>query len=398
MNQTLGLYLHIPFCIKKCDYCDFYSLCGDTLKDRYTEALLLHMQDYAPSAATRTVDTVFIGGGTPTTLPREMMLELLDGVKRHFAIAPGVEWTMETNPATVSVADLKKYRRAGVNRLSIGVQSFRDAELEMLGRVHTALQAEEAIGQARAAGFDNISIDLMYGIPGQTRETLRTSLEKAVALEPDHISLYNLILEEGTPLFVQKDSLDLPDEDTEYEMYESAVIYLESHGYMQYEISNFAKDGKVCRHNLKYWNCEEYLGLGPAAHSYYNERRFSFKRDISAYISAMDRPEEGIAILDECYDVRPGERVGEYIMLRMRLKEGLDTLEFGERFGLDFESMYKERLSLYEQYGLVSHVGSRYAFTLKGMYVSNYILSAMLDFDTSESRLVSGILDGNDRI
>lgn len=395
MYPTLGLYLHIPFCLQKCAYCDFYSVCTDSLKDRYTEALLLHMQDYAPSAMTREVDTVFIGGGTPTSLSRSNLLELIAGIKRHFNLAPDAEFTIEANPATVTRADLKKYRRQGVNRLSLGAQSFLPEELETLGRIHGESDIIEAFEDARAAGFENISLDLMYGIPGQTRESLRASLEQAVSLEPEHISLYNLILEEGTPFWEAKDRLELPDEDTEYEMYESAVIYLESHGYIQYEISNFAKEGYACRHNLKYWNCEEYLGLGPAAHSYYNERRFSFKRDVETYISAMEQPDEGFSIIDECYDVRPSERVGEYVMLRMRLKEGLDTAVFAERFGMDFERMYGKYLKLYTQNGFMNHVGTRYCFTLKGMYVSNYILSAMLDFD---SNLAQGIVSRSDRV
>lgn len=395
MLPTLGLYLHIPFCIQKCAYCDFYSVCNEELKDRYTDALLLHMQDYAPSAMTREVDTVFIGGGTPTSLSRDQLLDLVAGIKRHFNLSSDVEFTLETNPATVSLADLKKYRRAGINRLSIGCQSVIDEELQALGRIHTAQDFFDSFEDARDAGFENINVDLMYGIPDQTKDSLRTTLEKIVALEPEHISLYNLILEEGTPLCERADQLSLPDEDTEYEMYESAVIYLESHGYTQYEISNFAKEGYACAHNLKYWHCEEYIGLGPAAHSYYNERRFSFKRDLQAYIEAMECPEEEIDILDECYDVRLSERVGEYVMLRMRLKEGIDTVAFGERFGLDFERMYGKYLKLYTQNGFMNHVGTRYSFTLKGMYVSNYILSAMLDFD---SNLASEIAKGTDRV
>lgn len=395
MFKNLGLYLHIPFCLQKCNYCDFYSLCDQSVQERYVEALLLHMQDYSSSAMTREVDTVFIGGGTPTVLPRELLIDLIDGVKRHFNLLTDAEFTLECNPATATRADFKRYLSAGVNRLSLGLQSFDQEELSALGRIHTPEDFLEAFDAARRAGFENINVDLMYGIPGQTRESLRATLEKTVALEPEHISLYNLILEEGTPLWNMKDSLSLPDEDTEYEMYESAVIYLESRGYVQYEISNFAKEGFECRHNLKYWNCEEYLGLGPAAHSYYNERRFSFKRDIDAYIDAMERPDLEHEILDECYDVKPSERVGEYVMLRMRLKEGLDSAEFAERFGMDFERMYGRYLKLYVQNGFMHHTGTRYAFTLKGMYVSNYILSAMLEFD---SNLAAGIANGSDRV
>lgn len=395
MFNNLGLYLHIPFCQQKCAYCDFYSVeAPDEMMERYTDALLLHMEDYSQSALTHEVDTVYIGGGTPTVLPRKNLTAIMDGVYNHFNVSPDAEFSMEANPATVTLSDLKAYRRAGVNRLSFGMQSTSDRELQALGRIHTYDDFLDSYDAARRAQIDNINIDVMYGIPYQTPDSLDETLRNVCSLEPEHISLYNLKIEPGTPFARRADTLELPDEDTEYKMYCDAVDCLESFGYHQYEISNFAKDGFACRHNLKYWNLEEYLGLGPAAHSFYHERRFSFKRDLKAYIRAMEHPQSGIVITGEDYDIRESERIGEYVMLRMRLKEGVDTVRFAELFGLDFEKLYGKKLELYVNNGFMFHEGTNYSFTLKGMYVSNYILSSMIDFN---STIAEGIADGSDK-
>ena len=394
MYDPLGLYLHIPFCLKKCAYCDFYSVTDHSLVDRYINALLLHMQDYSAPLISREVDTVFIGGGTPTVLGKHGLTEILEGINENFNVTEDAEITVECNPATVTLSDLKALRRAGVNRLSIGLQSTDDHELEALSRIHTYDEFLETYRNARKAGFDNINVDLMYGIPDQTPTSLARTLLSVCDLQPEHISLYNLILEEGTPLYEKKDSLVLPEEAEEFKMYSDAVDYLESRGYRQYEISNFAKEGCECRHNLKYWTLGEYLGLGPAAHSFLGGRRFSFKRDVCAYIDAMESPEDSASPLDENYEIRSEERLGEYVMLRMRLNEGIDTRDFAETFGRDFEKMYGKYLKLYVENGFMTHKGSRYAFTLKGMYVSNYILSSMIDF---EGGIADGIAEGTDK-
>lgn len=394
MYDPLGLYLHIPFCLKKCAYCDFYSVTDHSLVDRYINALLLHMQDYSEPLISREVDTVFIGGGTPTVLGRRGLTEIIEGINENFNVTEDAEITVECNPATVTLQDLKALRRAGVNRLSIGLQSTDAHELEMLSRIHTYDEFLETYRNARKAGFDNINIDLMYGIPDQTPTSLARTLLTVCDLQPEHISLYNLILEEGTPLYEKKDSLVLPGEGEEFKMYSDAVDYLETRGYRQYEISNFAKEGFECRHNLKYWTLCEYLGLGPAAHSFLGGRRFSFKRDVCAYIEAMEAPEGAASPLDENYEIRKEERLGEYVMLRMRLNEGIDVRDFAETFGRDFEKMYGKYLKLYVENGFMTHKGSRYAFTLKGMYVSNYILSSMIDFEGS---IADGIAEGTDK-
>lgn len=393
-EKTLGLYVHIPFCHSKCPYCDFYSDTDTAMASRYTEALLLHMEDYARAAAAHDVDTVFFGGGTPTVLPVSRLISILEGIEDTFTLRTDAEITVEANPATVSLSELKRLRRAGVNRLSMGLQSANNDELAALGRIHTFEEFADSFKAARKAGFRNISIDLMYGIPGQTLPSFRRTLEEVTALEPEHISVYGLKIEEGTPFAARKDSLMLPDEDTESEMYFEAIRFLASAGYAQYEISNFAKPGKQCLHNLRYWNCEEYLGFGPGAHSYFGGRRFAFRRSIEDYVRAMEFPGSVSDLLSEDYEIHPSERLGEYVMLRMRLTDGVDTDAFAARFGVSFEKLFGKYLKLYGTNGFMEKYGRRWRFTPKGMYVSNYILSAMLDFD---SDILNGIADGSDR-
>ena len=416
-KKSLGLYIHIPFCHAKCAYCDFYSMSGadDELKQRYVDALLLQMEDYAAACRDYKIDTVFIGGGTPTTLPVKTMGELIDGIYRHFDVSRKAEFTMEANPATVSLHTLTKYRKSGVNRLSLGLQSANEQELTALSRIHSTADFEASYAAARKAGFENINVDLMYGIPLQTAETFSRSLDYVTALNPEHISVYGLKIEEGTPFSRQRDTLILPDEDTEADMYFDCIRHLEAKNYRHYEISNFAKAGYECRHNLKYWNCDEYLGLGCAAHSYFAETRFSMRRDMGLFIDAMEADLSGGGMLtgdgvtldadrlrsaqpvDELYALTPDERVGEYIMLRLRLADGISSEQFLQRFGLNFDALYGRRLKVYIDNDFMQYDGDRYAFTPKGMYVSNYILSNILDFD-EESRLVASIADGDDKI
>ncbi len=415
-KKKLGLYVHIPFCHAKCAYCDFYSQSGasDALMQRYVDAVLLQMEDYSAAARNYIVDSVFIGGGTPTALPVDTMCELLAGIKRNFNVARGAEFTIEANPATVTLASLKKYRKMGVNRLSIGLQSAQADELAALSRIHTLEEFEASYKAARQAGFDNISVDIMYGIPLQTADSFARTLDYVTAIAPEHISVYGLKIEDGTPFARLRDTLILPDEDTEADMYLDCIYNLAARGYRQYEISNFARPGRECRHNLKYWNAEEYLGLGCAAHSYFNNMRFSMKRDMMLYIDSMEADmtkggmltgdgifmEEqhlkGAQPVDELYTLAPNERVGEYIMLRLRLTEGISSREFSTRFGLNFDALYGRRLQLYIDNGFMVYDGDRYFFTPKGMYVSNYILSTILDFDEN-SRIVGGIADGSDK-
>lgn len=393
MEKKLGLYIHIPFCEHKCDYCDFYSVVNFEDYVRFTDTILLQMEDFSEKAADYTVDTVYIGGGTPTVLPEKRMLEIIDGIYRNFNVADNVEFTMEANPATVNKKMLKKYFKAGVNRLSFGLQSALDEELDSLSRIHNFEEFTESFEAARQAGFENINVDIMYGIPGQTKQSLGYTLEQVCDLEPKHISLYGLKIEEGTPFFERKDKLVLPDEDTEFDMYKYAIDYLKFRGYWQYEISNFAKDGYKSRHNLKYWNCQEYLGIGPAAHSYFADRRFSYKRSVDMFMDALEYVDAGIDIIEEDYTVTPEERVDEYVMLKLRLTEGININDFKQRFNKEFARIFAKELKMYMDNGFMEFKNGHFFFTPKGMYVSNYILSTFMTFESDMTRNIASGLD-----
>lgn len=384
-EKTLGLYVHIPFCLSKCPYCDFYSSTDASLSSRYVEALIIHMEDYAKAASSYEVDSVFFGGGTPTSLPVKRLLDIMEGIYDNFNVRSDAEITIEANPATVTLGGLRRLRRAGFNRISMGLQSANDSELKALGRTHTFEDFKKSFAMAKKAGFTSLNADVMYGIPGQTPESFRHTLTELIALDPSHVSMYGLRIEEGTPFDTVKDKLALPDEDAEAEMYFEAIDLLAEHGYAQYEISNFAKPGKSCVHNLRYWNCEEYLGFGPGAHSYFGGRRFAAERSIDTYLRAMEYP-GSVKYLSENYEISSSECLGEYVMLRMRLNEGVDTDAFAARFGVSFERLFGKYLALYSENGFMKKEGRHWCFTPKGMYVSNYILSAMLDFDTSTKR------------
>ncbi len=391
--KNLGLYVHFPFCKNKCSYCDFYSLAGYENVDKYIDALMLQCEDYSVSCEPYAIDTIFFGGGTPSIVPEKRMHELVDCIYEHFHVTEDAEVTIEANPATVNLARLKRYIKAGINRISIGVQSSCNNELKALGRIHTYEEFEETFELARKAGFKNINIDLMYGIPEQTMDSFSRTLQRICALEPEHISLYNLKIEDSTPFGAMRDTLALPDEDVEFAMYEYAIKYLAEKGYTQYEISNFAKPGFECKHNLKYWNCEEYLGLGTSAHSYFRDTRFSFIKDVDTFINALADTENSDILTDENYKITPSERVGEYIMLSLRLNKGINTFEFNRKFGLDFDVMFQELLPIYVDNCFMTKTDEGYAFTAKGMYVSNYILSSMLDFSSEIDKNIARGMD-----
>ena len=381
-KRRLGLYLHIPFCKSKCAYCDFYSFVpkDEGIYERFTSALIGHIESYGKSCQAYSPDTVFLGGGTPTALPLEDLLQIIRAVKKNFDLTKNCEFTVEANPATVDRSGLNRLRRAGVNRLSMGLQSAHDHELAALSRIHKRSDFEEAYYNARAAKIGNINVDVMYGIPGQTVESCLATLKYVADLAPEHISFYNLKIEPGTPFAKMRDTLSLPGEDAEYEMYIKGSEYLASRGYVHYEISNFAKPGYRCQHNLKYWNLEEYLGLGPGAHSFFNGTRFSFFRDVERYIRGVNDPASRINITETSETVRPRERIGEYVMLRMRLAEGVNERDFSRLFGMSFIATYGRLLEKYRNGGFVIKRGDSYAFTPRGMFVSNYILSDILDF------------------
>ena len=375
MKKTLGLYLHIPFCRSKCLYCDFCSMPhpSDEAMEAYVEALCRDLHRWSETCADYTVDTVFFGGGTPTVLPVRLLERLTEVLWHDFCIDPMAEITAECNPVTGERERFLRMRGAGFNRLSIGLQSVHREELRALGRLHDFDTFCHCFSDAREAGFENISADVMSGIPHQTPQSRMETLQKLCALGPEHISSYDLIIEEGTPFARAQERLALPVEEAARQMYFEGCEFLTSGGWKQYEISNFAKEGYESRHNLKYWSCEEYLGLGVAAHSDFGGARFGNSRDVSAYLRGEDITEEhSIPSL--------AERMNEYVMLRMRLCEGVDYQAFARRFGRSFESVFGKGFSAYEPHGLVICDGAHCAFTTRGMLVSNAILSEVLDF------------------
>jgi len=380
-KQSLGIYIHIPFCRSKCEYCDFCSIVPNSagVIEHYTDSLILQMEDWHEKCKNYRVDSVYIGGGTPTFLDAKHICRILNALYDNFSVPRSAEISMECNPATADLKTLKKLRKAGVNRLSIGAQSANDNELRALGRIHNFKQFEECFDNARRAGFENINVDIMYGIPEQTEKSFAHTLSAVTALSPEHISLYALKIEDGTPFAAKKDSLELPDDDTVYSMYVGAVKYFGARGYERYEISNFAKRGSACLHNLKYWHCDEYLGLGASAASYIDGERFTTTRELRKYIDGIEIIDSGIDIVDERDDITSAKSMDEYVMLGMRLEEGVNVQDFKDRFGVDFATKYGAVLDEYVDDGFVIREDGFYRFSTAGMFVSNYILASVLD-------------------
>ena len=371
--RPLGIYIHIPFCLRKCAYCDFYSgASSPEEREAYVSALTEHIQDECQKLTDHKIDTVFFGGGTPSILTPNQFHRILSAVDKHGNLAPDAEITFEANPATLTYENLCDYRAAGANRVSIGLQSVSDTELKILGRIHTVSDFEATFSDCRRAGFGNINVDLMYGIPAQTAESFAKTLDFVTNCAPEHISAYSLILEPGTPLHEQANKLAIPDGDEAADLYDLLCARLADAGYEHYEISNFAKEGHRCRHNIKYWQREEYLGFGPSAHSFFYNRRFYYPADGSAYLSPLTRQ---ALTEDEDSELTDAE---EAIMLAMRLSDGVDVAKLKADFGLDFEAKYQEKIQPYIKSGHIRKTPQGYAFTDRGMFVSNYILAEIL--------------------
>ena len=389
-GRRLGLYLHIPFCRSKCAYCDFYSLAGrEGEMDRYLRALTRHLGEMAPRAEGYRVDTVYLGGGTPTILGAKRLTRLLREVRRRYRLERGCEVTVEANPDSVDLPLLRALRRAGANRLSLGVQSANDGELRAIGRPHTFSDAVRAVELARRAGFDNLSCDLIYGLPDQDMASWQASVEALIALAPEHLSCYGLQLEEGTPLYERRSELTLADDDEQADMYLWMVDRLARAGYRQYEISNFAKPGRESRHNLRYWRLEEYAGFGPGAHSDFGGRRYSYVRDLGAYLEGI---EQGKPIVDEDREIPNDERGSEYLMLGLRTAEGIDGDWYGRRYHRNFRPL-EDLLRGYEARGLARQEGGRWRLTPEGFLLSNPLILELLEAQehhTVESLLAMG--------
>ncbi len=383
MSNTLGLYLHIPFCRSKCDYCDFYSVANRADRmDDYQKALLKHIAETAPLAKKQVVNSVYIGGGTPTWYGERRLRELLSAVKKRFNVARDAEITLEANPDSADYKTLVRLRRAGVNRLSLGMQSSNDDELEAVGRPHKFYQVKEAVAAARKAKIKNLNLDLIYGLPGQTPEHWIQTVEDALALEPEHLSCYGLTVEEGTPLAKRvAEGLVLPDDDQLADRYLWTVDRLAEAGYEQYEVSNFAKPGYQSRHNLKYWMGEPYVGLGAAAHSDFGGCRYSFVRDLDGYIRGVL---EGGKLLDEMDRIPQRERGNEYLMLRMRTTHGIEEWEYRREYYMNFDPI-AAKLSEYEQKGWATRSGRRWHFTPEGFLLSNRLIGELLEKQEANS-------------
>lgn len=362
--KKLGLYIHIPFCLRKCPYCDFYSLEYDEeLKARYISAVVRCIEHYADRS--KAVDSIYFGGGTPSLLSEKDVFKILETVDKTFCVSDA-EITMEANPSSASFEKLLKYRKSGVNRLSFGVQSLNDLELSDLGRLHDSETAVTAINNAVKAGFNNISADLMLGISRQTEESLTDSICALSTLNIKHVSAYMLSIEEKTPYAKIRDTLFLPDEEKTADLYITTCNELGKHGFEQYEISNFAVKGFESRHNLKYWQLEEYLGIGPTAHSFYNGKRSYYPRDIMSFITG-----DFSMVSDDTFN--PSE---EYIMLSLRLKSGLDLMT-ARKYGISVEELLDKAQRFIRQ-KLVVLDNDRLYLTKEGFLVSNYIISELI--------------------
>lgn len=378
--RPLGLYIHIPFCRCKCAYCDFYSLPGqDSRMDAYLDAITAHLKEVAPRAAAHEVDTVYFGGGTPSIFGTDRLKKLLKVIRKHYRVAKHAEITMEANPESAqAVRELKSLRRAGFNRISLGVQSMDDKMLQNLGRVHSAEDVRTAVQTIRKAGIKNLSLDLMYALPGQSIEHWQQTLADTIALQPEHLSCYALKIEDGTPFAARRDSLDLADDDTQAEMYLAAVEMLEKAGYAQYEISNFSRPGFHSRHNTKYWQLKEYAGFGPGAHSDFGEVRYAYERDLESYI-------RGELCLSESERIPARERTTEYLMLGLRTVRGISKPEFEQLSRYPFSCIEPVLLRCREA-GYAVEMDGRWKLTPTGFLVSNSIINEVTDAALSEQR------------
>lgn len=382
MNQKeLELYIHIPFCVKKCSYCDFLSApATEQTKEAYMAALFAEIGGRAKDYKDRIVTSVFIGGGTPSLLSGDSIRQLMEHIREEFFLAPDAEITMEVNPGTVTVEKLTAFYAAGINRLSIGMQSAQEQELKILGRIHDFDGFCQVYREAVEAGFTNINVDVMSGLPGQTLASYKDTLEKVLRLEPmpQHISAYSLIVEEGTPFAAMADrgELPLPEEDTERAMYEETIEVLAGYGFHRYEISNYALDGYECRHNVGYWIRRDYLGFGIGAASLIDNVRFQNGRDLNAYLA------HPLACREEQQPLTTQEQMEETMFLGLRLIRGVSYPEFARCYGQTLEEVYGEVIARNVADGLLAvredETGRHLMLTGRGLDVSNYVMAQFL--------------------
>ncbi|MFV0465173.1 MAG: radical SAM family heme chaperone HemW [Lachnospiraceae bacterium] len=384
--KDLELYIHIPFCKQKCDYCDFLSAVADKeSQSAYIEALIREIAFYGRTCAEQyLITSIFIGGGTPSLIETKWMRTLLKALSSSFALAEDLEFTIECNPVTLTRDKLTTYKEFGIDRLSIGLQSVNNKELKLLGRIHTYEEFLESYELARSVGFSNINIDLISSIPGQTAESFTRTLEKTIQLSPEHISAYSLIIEPGTPFFDRyaldvklleqgKEPKFLPDEDTEYSIGKLTNEILINNGYERYEISNYAKKGYSCRHNIGYWKRNEYLGLGLGASSLMNEQRSSNTRSMLNYLRSSPS-----VLRETTFALGRKEQMEEFLFLGLRMTNGISRSAFYEKFGIVIEQIYGEQIQKMIREEMLLVTRARVMLTEKGLDLSNYVLTGFL--------------------
>ena len=376
-KTPLGIYIHVPFCRSKCHYCDFYSVTElDTqLHDGYLDAICDHIRETGPLTPGYRVDTVYFGGGTPSFFGAEGMAAILATVRRSFDVAGDAEITFEANPDSIDPKLLRRLHGEGFNRVSLGVQCSDDAILEAIGRPHDYAMAVDAVRMIRKAGFKNLSLDLIYGLPEQDLESWQRTLLDVLELKPEHISCYGLKLEEGTPLCQHQSKFNLADDDMQADMYLSTVEILRTRGYKQYEISNFCKRGRESRHNMKYWTGGEYLGFGPDASSDFAGKRFSMIRDLHGYITGI---RSGGQVLREVQTVPQRERAGEYLMMHLRTTYGISGEEYEKKFLLPFAPIEKALMQCRGRGHALRGGDGRWHLTAEGFLLSNSIITDLL--------------------
>jgi oxygen-independent coproporphyrinogen-3 oxidase len=391
VSDPLSLYVHIPFCDHRCAYCDFNAYAGlDALMPRYVDALAAELAAWVDVLGPRPLATVYFGGGTPSRLPLPLLERLVRAVEAAFPHRADTEWSLEANPGTIDEAYLRGLRALGINRLSIGVQSFDDAELRLLDRIHDAAAAETAYRTARAAGFANVNLDLMFGLQGQDLASWERTLRRALALGPEHLSLYALTVEEGTPLARQVacGQAPEPDPDLQAAMYERAQALLAAAGYEQYEISNWARPGYACRHNLVYWRDGEWLGVGAGAHSHLAGRRFAVVRSPAAYVRRVlatgpDRAATGPSTVPFPWvgfveEPEPDRAMADYVTLALRLSEGLSLSAFAQRFGVPFEAVFGDAVPELTALGLLVRDGDRLCIPPSARFLAGEVQARVL--------------------
>lgn len=383
MKKDLGLYLHIPFCIQKCGYCDFLSApAGREEREAYVQALEKEIRSYGDFAGGYRVSTVFVGGGTPSCLEASQTEGIFEAVKDTFEIERMPEISMEMNPGTVTKEKLQAYKNCGINRLSIGLQSVRDSNLRLLGRIHTYEEFLESFRLAREAGFQNINVDLISSLPGQTEEFWREELKTIAELSPEHISVYQLILEEGTTFYEKYAAHPelLPDEETSRAIYQATEEVLGQYGFHQYEISNYAKEGRECRHNLKYWERDDYLGLGLGAASMVRNIRMNNTGDMKTYLEKCGEPK---TMRTDVQFLEEPRQIEEFMFLGLRKTRGISKKEFRRVFGRDIELVYEKALKKLFSSGMLLEKKDRLYLSKEGVLLSNAVLSEFL-FDSSD--------------